>query len=80
MTVHIASHTTIEAPFRLDSIVEAPAPDGNSGVWQRYVITQGENTIVGMRSGMPGEVRAIVDDLVDRLNARFAKRQAKLGR
>ena len=76
--VRIATRGLLEAPFHLDSVDEAPAPQGQGGVWQRYVITQGTNTIVGMRAGMRGEVDAIVARYVEGLNARFAKQQSKL--
>jgi hypothetical protein len=65
------------APFRLDTIQEIDAPEGCDGVWQRYVITQGSNTIVGMRCGAQGDVNRVLNDIVERLNIRFAKRQAK---
>jgi hypothetical protein len=56
---------------------EAPAPPGEVGVWQRYVIIQGGNTIVGMRAGPRAEVSLIAAGFVDRLNARFLKQQAR---
>ena len=65
------------APFRLDTVQEVDAPEGCDGVWQRYVITQGSNTIVGMRCGDPSDVNRVLNDIVERLNLRFAKRQAK---
>jgi hypothetical protein len=64
---------TPDIPFQLTSVDETPAPAGCEGVWQRYVITQGANTIVGVRSGVHEEVNAIATDLVGRLNQRFAK-------
>jgi hypothetical protein len=62
-------------PFRLDSISEVPAPDGAEGVWHRYVIVQGSNTINGMRPGELSDVRVQIDDIVRRLNERFLKAQ-----
>ena len=64
-------------PFRLDTIQEIDAPEGCDGVWQRYVITQGNNTITGMRCGAQSDVNRALDDIIERLNLRFAKRQAK---
>jgi hypothetical protein len=72
-----ASREILETPFRLDVIEEVAAPDGCEGVWQRYVIVQGENTIVGTRAGNEREVKAAVLDFVERLNLRFAKHVAK---
>jgi hypothetical protein len=65
------------APFRLESVDEVAAPEGQDGVWQRYVITQGANTIVGMRSGINSEVSVLLAQYVERLNLRFAKQQSK---
>jgi hypothetical protein len=67
----------MEAQFRLESIDEVAAPEGQDGVWQRYVITQGANTIVGMRAGVYSEVSLLLAQYVERLNLRFAKQQAK---
>jgi hypothetical protein len=65
------------APFRIDTIQEVDAPEGCDGVWHRYVISQGSNTIVGMRSGAQSDVNRILCDIVERLNVRFAKQKAK---
>lgn len=78
--VHIASGHAAEAPFRLASVDEVSAPQGQDGVWQRYVITQGANTIVGMRAGVHSEVSSLVAQYVERLNMRFAKQQSKAKR
>ena len=71
------SYEALLTPFRLDTLQQIEAPDGCDGVWQRYVITQGSNTIVGMRCGAQGEVNRALSDMIERLNLRFAKRQAK---
>ena len=68
---------TLLAPFRIDTIQEIDAPAGCDGVWQRYVITQGTNTIVGMRSGARSDVNQVLNEIVEQLNLRFAKQQAK---
>ena len=75
--VHMSSSHAAEAPFRLESVTETPAPAGQDGVWQRYVITQGANTIVGMRAGIHSEVSSLLAEYVERLNMRFAKQQSK---
>jgi hypothetical protein len=73
-----SQHPNELAPeFRLESVVEIAAPEGQDGIWQRYVITQGANTIVGMRAGMRDEVSVLLNQYVERLNMRFAKQQAK---
>ena len=69
-----------DSPFRLESIDEVPPPEGQEGVWQRYVITQGANTIVGMRAGLQSEVSVLLAQHVERLNLRFAKQQGKAKR
>jgi len=72
-----SSGNAAETPFCLESVDEVPAPEGQDGVWQRYVITQGANTIVGMRAGVHSEVCALLAQYVERLNLRFSKQQAK---
>ena len=69
-----------EAPFRLESIDEIAPPEGQDGVWQRYVITQGANTIVGMRPGVLADVSLLLEQQVERLNLRFAKQLSKAKR
>jgi hypothetical protein len=60
----------LEHPFRLDVIAQVPAPDGSDAVWQRYVISQGTNTIVGLRTGSRADVLVQVEEMVARLNER----------
>jgi hypothetical protein len=71
--VRTVSRSGPEIPFQLTSVDETPAPDGCDGVWQRYVITQGANTIVGVRCGLHDEVTVQLTDVVERLNMRFTK-------
>jgi hypothetical protein len=61
---------TVELPFKLDSISRATSPGGAAGVWHSYVITQGANTIAGMRAGTQAEVTTLLHDMVERLNER----------
>jgi len=70
-----SAHNALQTPFCLATIDEVAAPEGCEGVWHRYVITQGTNTIVGMRCGGQSEVSLVVNSIVQRLNLRFAKRQ-----
>lgn len=72
-----SSHGAAAAPFRLDAVEEVPAPQGCVGVWHRYVITQGGNTIVGLRAGIRGEVDAALGSFIERLNARFTGQRSK---
>jgi hypothetical protein len=60
-------------PFRVDSITEVAAPQGGEGIWQRYVIVRGSNTINGLRAGTQAEVSLEVEIMVQRLNDRFRK-------
>ncbi len=79
--VHISPPTEdTECYFRLDSLHDVPAPEGCEGTWQRYVIVQGNNRIVGMRAGLQSEVSKVVSDYIERLNSRFAKQKAKAAR
>jgi hypothetical protein len=66
------TESTVELPFKLDSISKATAPGGAAGVWHSYVISQGANTIAGMRVGTLAEVTTLLHDLVERLNERRA--------
>jgi hypothetical protein len=65
-------------PFRLHTIVEVPAPEGSEGVWQQYVIVQGINTINGLRPGTRSEVSVQIESMVEHLNERFRKGEARL--
>jgi hypothetical protein len=56
--------------FKLDSISEAAAPGGTAGEWHSYVISQGKNTIAGMRAGTRAEVTVLLQGMVERLNER----------
>ena len=68
---------TALTPFRLDMVQQIDAPEGCDGVWQRYVITQGGNTIVGMRCGAQSDVNRALNEMVERLNLRFTKQHGK---
>ena len=70
MTKAINTGATVELPFKLESISKAAAPGDAEGVWHSYVISQGTNTIEGVRAGSHAEVTALVHDMVERLNAR----------
>jgi hypothetical protein len=64
------TETTVELPFKLDSIAEAKAPSGAAGMWHSYVISQGANTIEGVRAGTHAEVTMMLNEMVERLNER----------
>ncbi len=58
-------------PFKLKSIRKERSPAGAEGIdWHRYVITQGDNTIVGHRQGSTSSVRLAVEGIVLHLNER----------
>ena len=61
---------SVEMPFKLDSIAETAAPNGATGMWHRYVISQGPNMIDGARAGTYQEVAMRLRELVERLNER----------
>ena len=64
--------TFLELPFRVDSISKAITPTGAEGVWHSYVISQGTNTITGIRAGTHAEVTLLLQDMIERLNDRRA--------
>jgi hypothetical protein len=66
-----------DVPFRVDLISEVPAPDGGSDIWQQYVISQGDNTITGLRPGARVEVASQLDEMVARLNQRRMGKKPK---
>ena len=74
MAKEALTETFLELPFKVDSISRAPAPPGAEGVWHSYVISQGMNTITGMRAGTHAEVTTLLQDMIERLNDRRAGR------
>ena len=70
----------LESKFQVQSVLPIPAPEGSEGEWYRYVITQGnsgENAITGTRSGNLTEIHRQLADMVERLNERLGKLEAK---
>ena len=70
----------LEMSFHLDSIAPVADPTGGSASWFRYVISQGpngDNAITGTKSGSLSEVSIQLQQMVERLNERFGKLQAK---
>lgn len=68
---------SVEQPFLVAEIIRTPAPDGSDSMWHRYVISQGTNTITGMRAGRHADVTLQVESMVERLNLRRAGKKAK---
>lgn len=66
------TETFLELNFKVDSISKTVAPNGAEGVWHSYVISQGANTIKGVRAGTHGEVAVLLEQMVERLNERRA--------
>ena len=67
----------LDLPFRIDLISEAPAPEGSEGIWHRYVISQGDNRITGLRPGGRAEVASQLEEMVARLNERRLGKKPK---
>lgn len=58
-------------PFRVVELTRTEPPDEEDDrEWYRYVISQGDQPIVGMRQGSKRSVKAAVDELVLRMNER----------
>ena len=68
---------SVEQPFRISEVVRAPAPDGSNAVWHRYLISQGTNTITGLRAGRHEDVFLQVEAMVERLNLRRMGKKPK---
>jgi hypothetical protein len=66
------TETFLELQFKLDSISRAATPSGAEGIWHSYVISQGTNTITGIRAGTHAEVSMLLADMIERLNERRA--------
>jgi hypothetical protein len=64
------TETFLELPFKVDSISKATTPAGAEGVWHSYVISQGTNTITGVRAGTHTEVTTLLNEMIERLNER----------
>ncbi|MGH8177813.1 MAG: hypothetical protein ACREV5_16275 [Steroidobacter sp.] len=64
------TETVLELPFKVDSIAKTAAPEGSDGLWHCYVISQGTNTITGVRAGSHTEVAMQLSEMVERLNER----------
>ena len=71
------SRGVVESLYRLDSVVLSAAPEGCDGIWYRYTIVQGANTIVGFRPGPLAELNVSLQDMLVRLNERAGKQLAK---
>lgn len=70
--------TVLELPYTLASITRAPSPIADdTRDWHSYVITQGNNNIVGHRPGSAENVRLAAEDLVLRLNERRGFRSGR---
>ena len=72
--------TVLKSPFQIESVLPVAAPKGTAGDWYRYVISQGENmdnAITGTRSGNLTDIHAQLAEMVERLNERLGKIEAK---
>lgn len=69
---------SLDEPFALKSLARSEPPAGaDSDNWHRYVITQGNNTIVGQLQGSRASAERAVKTIIDQLNER---RLGKSGR
>ena len=65
-------------PFRITELTKTDAPEADDQrEWYRYVISQGDKPIVGMRQGSKRSVKAAIEEVVLRMNER---RLGKTGR
>lgn len=67
----------VELPFRIETISDVAAPDGSSSVWQQYTISQGPNTITGLRPGTRRDVEPQLETMVAHLNLRRMGKKVK---
>lgn len=65
-------------PFKIIEVCKTEAPDGDSkGNWYRYVISQGNEPLIGVRKGSKKSVTEAANEVVTCLNQR---RLGKMGR
>jgi len=65
--------------FEISSIKATETPEGApKATWYKYVITQGNNTILGQRSGTRKSVTAAVEEIVEQLNLRRAGKSGRV--
>jgi hypothetical protein len=65
--------------FVIASIKTTEPPAGSPKVtWYRYVITQGNNTILGQRPGTKKGVTEAVEEIVEQLNLRRAGKSGRV--
>ncbi len=66
-------------PFEFVELEQVEAPEGaEDGRWYRYVISQGEQSIVGHRRGTKKKVTAAVKEIVERMNERRLGRSGRV--
>lgn len=66
-------------PFEFVELEQVEPPEGaDEGRWYRYVISRGDQSIVGHRRGTKKKVRAAVNDIVERMNERRLGRQGRV--
>ena len=74
-----AAAAALGEQFELFALEESSAPgDGVPGTWFRYTITQGHNTIVGMRQGSKSSVTIALNEIVAALNERRVGRRGRV--
>ena len=64
--------------YRLIDIEPTQPPDGSSGEWFLYRISQGPNTIKGYKSGSRFSVTTDVEQIVEVLNERRLVRRGRV--
>lgn len=65
-------------PFKIIELAKTDPPDADDErEWYRYVISQGDKPIVGLRQGSKRSVKAAIEEVVLRMNER---RLGKTGR
>ena len=65
-------------PFEITELTKTDAPEADDErEWYRYVISQGDKPIVGMRQGSRRSVKMAIEEVVLRMNER---RLGKTGR
>jgi hypothetical protein len=65
-------------PFKIIELTKTDAPEADDErEWHRYVISQGDKPIVGMRQGSKRSVKMAIEEVVLRMNER---RLGKTGR
>ena len=73
------SESRWDEPFKIVSVTKSEGPEGSDNKdWYRYVISRGEDPIVGFRRGSKKSVVEAAEEVVFSLNERLVGKQGRV--